>query len=333
MHQTYEAIHRRGHDLEVDEHDATRTRALRRITLRRAAAVIVLVVTGYGLWSHAHQLPSTLRLLGHPDPGWLLIIVATAVVTHIAAAACIHGATTVPLPRIRTFVVQVAASFTNRVAPAGLGGVVLNVRYLERQAVPRSRAVAAVGLSTAAGFVVHVALIAVVLLAAPIRPHTSLHVPHVVWLVAVPAALVAVAAALRRWPTRRVGEATRAIIADARAVLTSPSHALGLFGGSLGITLAHGVGLYAAVRAYGATPGPASTLAVYLIASAIGAVSPTPGGLGALEAALVAGLTTAAAVPPAAALSAVVTYRVLTYWLPIAPGAYAIHWLRHADLL
>ena len=46
---------------------------------------------------------------------------------------------------------------------------------------------------------------------------------------------------------------------------------------------------------------------------------PTPGGLGAIEAALVAGLT-GVGMDPAIAVAAVLSYRLATYWLPILPG-------------
>ena len=56
---------------------------------------------------------------------------------------------------------------------------------------------------------------------------------------------------------------------------------------------------------------------VYLGASAL--TAPTAGGLGALEAALVAGLT-GAGMQAAPAVSAVLRHRLATYWLPVAPG-------------
>ena len=55
--------------------------------------------------------------------------------------------------------------------------------------------------------------------------------------------------------------------------------------------------------------------------------SPTPGGLGAIEAALVAGLT-GIGLPPGPAVSAVLTYRLATYWLPVVPGWAALRILQ-----
>ena len=63
----------------------------------------------------------------------------------------------------------------------------------------------------------------------------------------------------------------------------------------------------------------ASIAVVYLTGSAIGSILPTPGGLGGVEAALTAGLT-AAGLPGAVAVSAVLLFRLLTFWLPVPFG-------------
>ena len=53
-----------------------------------------------------------------------------------------------------------------------------------------------------------------------------------------------------------------------------------------------------------------------MTANTIASVAPTPGGVGAIEAALVAVLT-GLGVDPAAALSIVLVFRLITYWMPV----------------
>jgi uncharacterized protein (TIRG00374 family) len=67
--------------------------------------------------------------------------------------------------------------------------------------------------------------------------------------------------------------------------------------------------------------------AVYMGAAAIAAAAPSPGGLGAIEAALIAGLT-GVGMQAGPAVSAVLLYRLATYWLPVLPG-----WLAWRALL
>jgi uncharacterized protein (TIRG00374 family) len=100
-----------------------------------------------------------------------------------------------------------------------------------------------------------------------------------------------------------------------------------LLGGSAGVTLTYALTLACCLAAFGAHLPLASTVAVYLAGAAVASVSPTPGGLGAMEAALVAGLTAvgAAAGP---AVAGVLAFRLLTFWLPILPGWLAYRALR-----
>ena len=85
------------------------------------------------------------------------------------------------------------------------------------------------------------------------------------------------------------------------------------------MTLAYIVALACAANAFDGGPLLAQVGAVYLGASLLAAAAPTPGGLGAMEAALVAGFT-AIGMDGAIAVATVLSYRLATYWLPILPG-------------
>ena len=97
-------------------------------------------------------------------------------------------------------------------------------------------------------------------------------------------------------------------------------------GGTLLLSLSYIFCLAACVAAFGRSVPIAKIGVVYLTGSAIGSIVPTPGGIGAVEAALTAGLT-AAGVPGAAAASAVLLFRLVTFWLPIPFGWAALRYL------
>lgn len=81
------------------------------------------------------------------------------------------------------------------------------------------------------------------------------------------------------------------------------------------------------------TDVPIATVAlVYLAGSAIASAAPTPGGLGATEATFAAALT-AVGVPDAEAISGVLLYRLVTFWIPILPGYLAYVALQRAERL
>jgi len=107
--------------------------------------------------------------------------------------------------------------------------------------------------------------------------------------------------------------------------------ALGI-GGALLLSLCYILCLAACVAAFGRSVPIASIGVVYLTGSAIGSLLPTPGGLGGVEAALTAGLT-AAGIPGAVAVSAVLLFRLLTFWLPVPFGWAALSYLEREQAL
>jgi len=93
-----------------------------------------------------------------------------------------------------------------------------------------------------------------------------------------------------------------------------------LWAGSAASPLLHAIILVAVFKSL-ATGVPMVTIAmVYLVASALAALVPSPGGFGALDVALVGGLV-AAGSPSATAVAVVLGYRLVTVWAPLVPGA------------
>jgi uncharacterized protein (TIRG00374 family) len=80
------------------------------------------------------------------------------------------------------------------------------------------------------------------------------------------------------------------------------------------------ISLALCVRAFGGGVPISSLAATYMAVRVIAGAAPTPGGLGAVEAGLIAGLT-ALGMPAGPATGAVLTYRLLSYWLNIPVGA------------
>ena len=77
--------------------------------------------------------------------------------------------------------------------------------------------------------------------------------------------------------------------------------------------------LYMTFLAFGYRIGVGYLVVGYVVAYAIGTLVPTPGGLGAVEALLMA-LFAGFGVPAATAVAVVLVYRLINFWLPIPPG-------------
>ncbi len=98
------------------------------------------------------------------------------------------------------------------------------------------------------------------------------------------------------------------------------------------MTLTYTAALGCAVAAFDGGVTFAEIGAVYLGSSVVAAAAPTPGGLGAMEAALVAGFT-GVGMESGVAVAAVLSYRLATFWLPVLPGWLSFQLLQRRDLI
>jgi len=111
-----------------------------------------------------------------------------------------------------------------------------------------------------------------------------------------------------------------------------PRKLLALFGGSALITLGFWAALLCAVEAFGGGLTAAQIGVAYLVASTVTIVAPTPGALGALEAALIAAFQRMG-MSPDVAVGSVFLFRAGTFWIPVLPGWVMFEWMkRHGDL-
>jgi uncharacterized protein (TIRG00374 family) len=130
---------------------------------------------------------------------------------------------------------------------------------------------------------------------------------------------------VRRVPSlrERIMRPLREAVASVRLVLRSPSKVVQLVGGSLGSQLLYALCLGACLHAFGESLPLASLILVNSAASLLNGLSPVPGGLGVVEAGLVAGLT-AAGIPADVAVPAALTHRMLTAWITPVFGWFAL---------
>jgi glycosyltransferase 2 family protein len=132
----------------------------------------------------------------------------------------------------------------------------------------------------------------------------------------------------------RVAPALGQVIPRLLDIAQRPAKLAEGIGGALVLTFAYILCLDVSVRAVGVTHAPFFAIAVvYLTGNALGSIVPTPGGLGAVELALSGGLTTIAHVPGAYALSAVLLFRLITFWLPVPVGWVALNYLQRKDAI
>jgi glycosyltransferase 2 family protein len=298
----------------------------RLVRVRPRTLVMIATLTGafYFLLPQLANVDDSVRALRSANWAWLAGAVVMSGLTYVAAGVGLIGGIRRSVPLLPTVLAQLASSFVNRVTPANVGGMALNVRYLQKAGVPSAEAVTGIGLNVLAGAIVHIVLL-IVFFAWAGRGGSGFSLPsssRLLVVIAVVLALVGLAMATRRGRrlvTTRVVPALKQSLASVVALGRSPRRLLALLGGSIGVTLAYIVALVCAANSFDGGVGLAEVGAVYLGASMLAAAAPTPGGLGAMEAALVAGFT-GIGMDGGIAVATVLSYRLATYWLPILPG-------------
>jgi undecaprenyl-diphosphatase len=131
---------------------------------------------------------------------------------------------------------------------------------------------------------------------------------------------------------RPVVNGARETIRELLPVLRHPVKTAELLGGGVVFLVLSAYGLVATLTAFGAEFSVLPVMAVFVVGSTLGQLLPTPGGLGAVEGALIAGLT-AVGIQPADAIAAALTARVLTFWLPVLPGVITFRVLQHRGVV
>ncbi|QBI54236.1 hypothetical protein EKD16_12265 [Streptomonospora litoralis] len=300
--------------------------------MRPRTVVSVVAATAVGLIL-AYQLAGVdFGTISEANLGWAAAAFGASTLCMVAAAMALMGFVPIRLPLWPTVLVQYAGSFVRIAAPAGLGSLAINTRYVSRMGASAGLAISAVGLSQAVGLVLHVPLLLVCAYLtgtsylADFSPSVTLIAVTAGLSVAV--ALVLLVPALRRAVLDRARPYFRGTLPQLLDLLQHPRRLVMGVGGTLLLTAAFVACLAFSVAAFGGQAEIAALAVVFLAGNAIGSAAPTPGGLGAVEAALLGGLTTVAGVPAAVGLPAVLLYRLLTFWFPVLPGWGAFHLLQ-----
>jgi len=275
-------------------------------------------------------------VLHKADWRWTVAALALSAATYAAAAEALIGFVPGRLSFRRTLLAQLASSFVTLVTPAAVGGATLNIRYLQRQKIPAAAAAASVGVAQVVAFVLHVLLILVFAAIAGSSASEPIHPPRWAWFVLAGLVLIALVVlaipAGRRMLRARLSPMLGQVLPRLLEVAQHPAKLAQGIGGTLLLSFCYILCLAACVAAFSRSVPIAKIGLVYLTGSAIGSIIPTPGGIGAVEAALTAGLT-AAGVPGAVAASAVLLFRLLTFWLPIPFGWGALKYLEREQAL
>lgn len=316
------------------EQVAPESSSTRRGFWRPVIGVLALGFAVHVLLPQLSELQQGLHALGSGRWPFLLLSFAGSALSYVAGAWTVRESVDVHPPWGRTTLVQLAAGAASIVTPVGIGWVAVNEGFLQKEGVDEGTARAAMGLDMVLTATSHIGLLLLLLPLLPTIQLPTVSAPQRRVFVDV-FVLVSVAAGLALWIPRvraRAASFVRPILDAIPGVVGNPRRSAAMVAGAIGSNLAYAIALYGAVAAFGPAPTPFGVFVVYLVAATVAAIAPTPGGLGAIEAALVAGLTRLA-VDGGQAVAATLAFRIATFWLPLVVGSFVLHRVRARDIV
>ncbi|ELS56248.1 lysylphosphatidylglycerol synthase transmembrane domain-containing protein [Streptomyces viridochromogenes] len=278
-------------------------------------------------------------LIANAQWGWVAAAVLFSAASYLAAAMALLGFVPERVPFRRTVAAQVAGSFVKIVAPAAVGGVALNTRFLQRAGVRPGLAVASVGASQLFGLGCHILMLLSFgyLTGTEKTPSLSPSRTVIAGLLTVAVLVLVVTSVpfLRKFVVTRVRSLFAGVVPRMLDVLQRPQKLVTGIGGMLLLTACFVMCLDASIRAFGSegtSISLASVAVVFLAGNALGSAAPTPGGVGAVDVTLTVGLI-AVGLPSEVAAPSVLLFRLLTLWLPVLPGWLAFNHLTRKGAL
>jgi uncharacterized membrane protein YbhN (UPF0104 family)/tRNA A-37 threonylcarbamoyl transferase component Bud32 len=313
--------------------EAPEVAPMRRIRVQDLALTAALIFAAYLLITQLAEIGfhTITQELAEANLAWLVVALILAQSTFIASGVSVRGAVATPLPLLPCIVLQSAIKFINLTVPSSAGRIGMNVRFLQRMGAPLPEAVAAGAVDDASETIVQIALFLIVLPFVSVEVDTGqLHGggPDSRLLVAIAAALAVSLVVVLAVPKlrARVVPPVRSALSGLSDVMRSRRKRLELFGGNIGSELLYALALGATCLAYGVDLNLAQLVFVNTAASVLSSLIPVPGGIGAAEASLSAGLI-AIGVDESTALAIAITQRLCTFYLPPIWGYASLRWL------
>ena len=312
--------------------------AVTRFSRSQLIQLILLGALVYVAYPFISTVPTFFNALGKANWWWALLGLAISASTYVGAAAALWASADEKVNFWRLSIAQVANTFAATTTPAGVGGLALSTRILQKSGLSTTRATTAVALQQSMQVIMHVVLLIFFSTVAGAGTDLSHFVPKPSLLYLIGGVALGIVGIfllvpnLRRWLSTSVTPRLKEIIGDIVEVAREPKRMALIVLGCTGTTLGAALALWTSVEAFGGHTSFVTVTVVTMVGGTLASAAPTPGGVGAVEAALIGGLA-AFGVPAAVSVPAVLLYRVLTCWLPVFIGWPVMQWLTRNDMV
>ncbi|AFM15674.1 putative integral membrane protein [Mycolicibacterium chubuense NBB4] len=318
--------------------DQIKTATITRFTRKQLVQMVLLVALVYVAYPFIGSVPVFFSELQSANWWWALAGLAVSALTYVGAAAALWACADGVVSFASLTVMQVANTFAATTTPAGVGGLALSARFLQKGGLGALRATTAVALQQSVQVITHLTLLVIFSAAAGASADLSRFVPSatILYLIA-GVALGAIGVflfvpKLRHWLGTAVRPRLKEVVDDLVELAREPKRLALIILGCAATTLGAALALWASVEAFGGHATFVTVTIVTMVGGTLASAAPTPGGVGAVEAALIGGLA-AFGVPAGIAVPSVLLYRILTCWLPVFLGWPIMRWLTEKDMV
>lgn len=324
--------------LHQTDEDRIEAAHITRFSRNQFIQLILLIGLVYVAYPYISQVPTFFTELRTANWWWALLGLTVSAFTYVGAAMALWGCAGESVNPRNLLLMQVANTFAATTTPAGVGGLALSVRFLQRSGMGAVKATAAVAMQQAVQVITHVVLLIVFSVAAGVSANLSHFVPSATVLYFAAGALFGALGVtmfvpkVRRWLRTEVRPQLAEVVSELRTLAREPKRLAMIVLGCASITLGAAGALWAAIEAFGGHTTFVTVTVVTMIGGTLASAAPTPGGVGAVEAALIGGLA-AFGVSAGIGVPAVLLYRVLTCWLPVFCGWPIMRWLTDNDMI
>ncbi|QUR66331.1 lysylphosphatidylglycerol synthase transmembrane domain-containing protein [Mycobacterium spongiae] len=318
--------------------DQIKTETITRFSRSQIIQLVLIGALVYVAYPFISTVPTFFSELRTANWWWALLGLAVSALTYVGAAASLWACADGLVGFWKLTIMQVANTFAATTTPAGVGGLALSTRFLQKGGLSALRATAAVALQQSVQVIVHLALLITFSAVAGTSTDLSHFVPNanVLYLIAgVTLGIVGTflfVPRLRRWLATAVRPRLQEVATDLIALAREPRRLALIVLGCAGTTLGAALALWASIEAFGGGTTFVTVTVVTMVGGTLASAAPTPGGVGAVEAALIGGLA-AFGVPAAEGVPSVLLYRILTCWLPVFVGWQVMRWLTRNEMI
>ncbi|MGZ4582832.1 MAG: lysylphosphatidylglycerol synthase transmembrane domain-containing protein [Mycobacterium sp.] len=318
--------------------DQIKTETITRFTRSQVIQLVLFGALVYVAYPFISTVPTFISQLRHANWWWALLGLAVSALTYVGAAAALWACADGMVSFSKLSIVQVANTFAATTTPAGVGGLALSTRFLQKGGLTAMRATAAVALQQSVQVIVHLALLVFFSAVAGASTDLSHFVPSATMLYLIAGVALGIVGTflfvptLRRWLATEVRPKLAEVTSDLLKLAREPKRLTMILIGCAGTTLGAALALWASVEAFGGDTAFVTVTVVTMVGGTLASAAPTPGGVGAVEAALIGGLA-AFGVPAAVGVPSVLLYRILTCWLPVFVGWRVMRWLTKNEMI